>query len=145
MTPDTTKAAAKPPEEMTNPELVEALATEVMGWEKRDSPPESLQEVKLRTYFWFDNGQCCYNDKMEILGSLREMLFSFRPTEDWNDTMAVVMKAHDTQPRFILEAQPFVRPRFWICEMYGIKVMNKNPQRAICLAALHVARSTKQP
>ena len=58
------------------------------------------------------------------------------------DAWDVVEKIHDIQPRFVLEPQPFVRPRLWWCSVYGHdRVAAPTAALAICLAALKYVQS----
>ncbi len=59
--------------------------------------------------------------------------------------MEVAEKIHDVQPRFVLEAQPFVRPRVWWCSLYGIERMAApTAPLAICRAALAFVQDEKE-
>mgnify|MGYP000733353148 CR=1 FL=1 len=68
---------------------------------------------------------------------------TIRPySTDIREAWIVAEKIHDLQPRFVLEAQPFVRPRVWWCSVYGLdRVEAPTAPLAICLAALKYVES----
>lgn len=103
------------------------IAEKVMGWVPYESDLTegwSTQAGELRvwaTSFKEDN-------RAELL---------WRPSVNIAAALEVAEKIHDIQPRFVLEAQPFVRPRVWWCSVYGHdRVEASTAPLAICLAAL---------
>ena len=72
-------------------------------------------------------------------------LVDFCPSTDIAAAWMVVDKIHDMQPKFRLEAQPFVRPRVWWCELYGTGVVEASTaELAICIAALKYVEEKSQ-
>lgn len=102
-------------------ELDALVAERVMGLEKHgglNAAGTSTSEV------WMKDG--------------KQISFAEPPTysTDIAEAWEVVEKIHDLQPRFILEAQPFVRPRVWWCSVYGHDLVEApTAPLAICRAA----------
>jgi len=109
--------------------MIEELATKVMGWEIRES-------------------DCCGDYYVEKGSNLAKGdVVDWNPLEDWNDTMMVVEKTkprpflfeyNDATDKYIMEFGELEKGRFGRCYPHPNPCIakDKDPQKAICLAAL---------
>ncbi|UOF79891.1 hypothetical protein [Caudoviricetes sp.] len=122
--------SAKDPHDMTDQELTEAVAVEVMGWHK----VHARQNGYAITWIWASANR----DQNEFWDFTEEM--SWNPTKDWNDTMDIVSRCQ----YFCLVTRD---DGTWLCKCSDKMtfVANKLPMRAICEAALLDFRSLPKP
>lgn len=126
------------------------VAEKVMGWSVYGSVGDGSTEFynKWLVHFRRKDSTFLYLDKAGRLWRYAEKLTEahddgqpqsevWSPSVDIQAAIEVAERIHDLQPRFVLEAQPFVRPRVWWCSVYGHdRVEAPTAPLAICLAAL---------
>lgn len=124
------------PEEMSDAELVEAVAVEVMEWRRG--------QKRLGRYTWIKKGPDgrwpMPNGQWMTVVSAK-----WNPLSNWNDTMMVVERASQKH-QFTLGNNyehgwfaRFSRPTMWHCKEF--EEIGQNPKRAILIAALLAIRS----
>ena len=113
---------------LSDKELTELVAVEVMGWEKGKYTSKSGDIRNMP----------CWRDKNgEIVDEDSEEMRWFDPLENWNWTMQVVEKIMGTDKKidFCLGSSQLI-PRWSAIFIPGGMSQGKDPQRAICIAAL---------
>ena len=106
---------------LTDEQLIEKVATKVMGW------------MSFETYT--GKRQCWAKPNTDATVFKDE----WNPLADWNHTMEVVMHLHESTAFHL-----FSFKRSWWQAQFGddhdgdapVYILDQNPQRAICLAAL---------
>ena len=115
---------------MKDEDLIEAVATKVMGWTPQQS--SDAWEARKRPHTWFDS-----------LTMRRTPMYKWNPLTNWNCTMDVVERLRKMEWRFwfttfISDVGNPDNSKVIFDNHYGkeYSVEDFNPQRAICLAAL---------
>ena len=139
------------PEAMTDEQLIEAVAVEVMGWKKEDTGAPAfgvckehgnLEQSRNETWkrWWYRSG-----DKKgkgdKVMGDVWTEFTTrgWNPLTDWNHTMEVVGRMQKQTYYYEISNGVHSEPaycRFWDRGRFIDVVGYGRPQRAICLAAL---------
>lgn len=132
------------PEAMSDEQLIEAVAVEVMGWTMQD---RGEKDMPLEVWVGYKVSKSDKSMRSEIKYDCNQ----WNPLTDWNATMEVRQKMHELGREFNWRSDVTHHRReheiqFSWC--YGFDhesphtlIEAKDPQRAICLAALHAVRS----
>ena len=134
MTNDTTTPA------LTDEQIIERLAVEVMGWHK------DVRDSGRSMWVNSENYGMGYTENYLNKGS-GSMDFAWNPLTDWNHTMEVVVQLRKLDlPSGCIHIRAIQNGAWEVRFKTTVKgrVSNKSLARAVCLAALAAATSTKQ-
>ena len=122
----------KAPAKMTDPELIEAVATEVMGLEIVESNSIVNEEGKIRRGTGYPREGCLLRP-----GSGYEPEDIWNPIKDWNHAMEVAEKVSAV---WKIHKDGRTKVQFGTAGWY---LEADEPRRAICIAALRAVRFAK--